>query len=103
MSDTNFYPLTIADVRPETDTAVCVTFSVADELKEKFRFIQGQFLTLKADIEGEEVRRSYSICSGVNDGHMRVGIKRVKGGKFSKYANDCFAVGQQIEVMPPQG
>lgn len=103
MSDTNFYPLTIADVRPETDTAVCVTFSVADELKEKFRFIQGQFLTLKADIEGEEVRRSYSICSGVNDGHMRVGIKRVKGGEFSNYANDCFAVGQQIEVMPPQG
>jgi len=103
MPDTNFYPLTIADVKAETDTAVCVTFAVDDELKAKFKFIQGQFLTLKADIDGEEVRRSYSICSGVNDGHMRVGIKRVKGGKFSNYANDQFVVGQQIQVMPPQG
>ena len=82
MPDANFYPLTIADVRPETDTAVCVTFSVADELKEKFRFIQGQFLTLKADIDGEEIRRSYSICSGVNDGHMRVGHQTRQGWKI---------------------
>lgn len=103
MPDTRFYPLTIADVRPETDTAVCITFTVPDEVKEKFRFIQGQFLTLKADINGEEVRRSYSVCSGVHDGCLRVGIKRVKGGKFSNYANDCFTVGQQIDVMPPQG
>ena len=99
--ETNFYPLTIAEVKPETDTAACITFAVSDELKDKFNFIQGQFLTLKADIDGEEVRRSYSICSSVNDGHMRVGIKRVKGGKFSNYANDHFTVGQQIEVMPP--
>jgi ring-1,2-phenylacetyl-CoA epoxidase subunit PaaE len=54
-------------------------------------------------IDGEDVRRSYSICSGVNDGHMRVGIKRVKNGKFSNYANDTFKVGMSIDVMPPQG
>lgn len=103
MSDTHFYPLTIADVRPETDTAVCVTFAVPDELKDAFRFKQGQFLTLKADIDGEDVRRSYSICSGVPDGHLRVGIKRVKGGRFSNYANDTFKTGYTLEVMPPQG
>lgn len=103
MSDTNFYSLKIADVQPETDTAVCITFAVPTELKEKFKFIQGQFLTLRAQIDGEDVRRSYSICSGVNDGHLRVGIKRVKGGKFSNYANDHFKPGTSVEVMPPQG
>lgn len=80
MSDSGFHPLTIADVRPETDTAICVTFQVPDDLREKFRFIQGQFLTLEASVDGEDLRRSYSICSGINDGHMRIGIKRVKGG-----------------------
>lgn len=99
----NFYPLTISDVQPETDTAIRVTFAVPAELQETFRFKQGQFLTLRAEINGEDVRRSYSICSGVSDGHMRVGIKRVKGGRFSNYANDNFKVGDTVEVMPPQG
>lgn len=103
MSNTHFYTLTIADVQPETDTAVCVTFNVPEALRDKFRFIQGQFLTLQTNIEGENVRRSYSICSGANDGHMRVGIKRVKNGQFSNYANDNFKAGDKIEVMPPQG
>ncbi|WP_299177380.1 1,2-phenylacetyl-CoA epoxidase subunit PaaE [uncultured Neptuniibacter sp.] len=103
MSDTNFYTLKIADVQPETDTAICVSFAVPEELKEKFNFIQGQFLTLRAMIDGEDVRRSYSICSGVNDGHMRVGIKRVKNGQFSNYANDTFKPGMSVDVMPPQG
>ncbi|HSH57492.1 MAG TPA: 1,2-phenylacetyl-CoA epoxidase subunit PaaE [Halomonas sp.] len=103
MSDTNFYTLRIADVQPETDTAIRVTFDVPEALKETFRFIQGQFLTLRTKIDGEEVRRSYSICSGVKDGHMRVGIKRVKNGLFSNYANDHFKRGMEIDVMPPQG
>jgi len=103
MSDTNFYTLKIAEVQPETDSAISVTFAVPEELKGKFKFIQGQFLTLRAMIDGEDVRRSYSICSGVNDGHMRVGIKRVDGGRFSNYANDHFKPGMDIEVMPPQG
>ena len=103
MSDTSFYPLKISDVQPETDTAIRVSFEVPDDLKETFNFKQGQFLTLKADIEGEDVRRSYSICSGVSDGHMRVAIKRVKGGQFSNHANDNFKVGETVEVMPPQG
>ncbi len=103
MSDTNFYTLKVAEVQPETDSAICVTFEVPEELKQKFKFIQGQFLTLRAMIDGEDVRRSYSICSGVNDGHMRVGIKRVQDGRFSNYANDHFKPGVEVEVMPPQG
>lgn len=103
MSDTNFYKLGIADVHPETDTAVCLNFNVPESLRETFRFIQGQFLTLRANINGKEVRRSYSICSGVNDGSLRVAIKRVKNGRFSNYANDHFKAGDEVEVMPPQG
>lgn len=103
MSDMNFYPLTITDVQPETDSAICVSLAVPESLQSKFEFIQGQFLTLKADIDGKEVRRSYSICSGVNDAQLRVGIKRVEGGIFSNFANDSFKVGDRVEVMPPQG
>ena len=103
MSDTCFYPLTIAEVRPETDSAVCISFAVPGALKDTFRFIQGQFLTLRATIDEDEVRRSYSICSGVNDGHLRIGIKRVRNGQFSNFANDIFKVGGTVDVMPPQG
>lgn len=103
MSETTFYPLTLATVRAETDTAICATFAIPEHLTQTFRFIQGQFLTLRCYIEGEEVRRSYSICSGINDGKLQVGIKRVRGGKFSNYANDHFKAGMQVDVMPPQG
>jgi len=103
MSDTHFYPLTINYLQPETDTAVCIGFDIPAELQETFQFVQGQFVTLRAIIAGEEVRRSYSICSGVHDGHLRVAIKRVKNGQFSNFANDEFALGDTVEVMPPQG
>ncbi len=103
MSTPQFYPLTIADVQPETDSAVCLTFDVPEDLKSTFQFKQGQYLTLQASIDGQEVRRSYSICSGVNDGDIRVGIKRVEGGLFSNFANDKLAKGDTVMVMPPQG
>ena len=103
MSDSHFYPLTIKDIRSETDTAVCVSFDIPEELQDKFKFIQGQFLTLKADIEGDDIRRSYSICSGVDDGVLQVGIKRVRDGLFSNYANEHFKIGSRVDVMPPQG
>ena len=64
MSDTNFYPLTITDVHPETDSAICITLGVPEALQSVFRFTQGQFLTFRAHIKGKEVRRCYSICSG---------------------------------------
>lgn len=98
-----FYPLTISHVREETASSICVTFDVPADLEEMFRFKQGQFLTMRAVIDGEEVRRSYSICSGVHDGHMRVGIKRVNGGRFSNFANDNFRPGVVVDVMAPQG
>ena len=103
MTSNQFQLLTIASVEKETDTAVCVSFEVPDENKADFEFIQGQYLTLKADIDGQEVRRSYSICSGVDDGLLRVAIKRVEGGVFSTWANESLQAGMRIEVMPPQG
>ncbi len=98
-----FYPLTISDVRNETDSAVCLTFDVPKHLIETFRFIQGQYLTLKAEIDGSEARRSYSICSGVDDGTLRVAVKRIEGGVFSTFANEKLGKGEVIEVMPPKG
>jgi ring-1,2-phenylacetyl-CoA epoxidase subunit PaaE len=98
-----FHPLRIDSVRPETREAVAVTFAVPPELRESFRFTQGQHLTLRADIEGEDVRRSYSICSGVDDGRLRIAIKRVPGGQFSNWANVHLKPGQTVEVMPPMG
>lgn len=103
MKKNKFYSLNISDVRQETKMAICVTLDVPEELINKFKFKQGQFLTFKAKINGEEVLRSYSICSGVQEGVLQVAIKRVKDGKFSNYANDNFKVGGSIEVMPPQG
>ena len=103
MTDTNFYTLTIGEVKPETETAVRVSFIVPEALKDTFAFNPGQFLTLQTTVDGTSVRRSYSICSGVDDGHLRVGIKRVRGGVFSNHANDHFKAGDAIEVMPPQG
>jgi len=103
MSDTSFYALNIASVKPETDSAVCISFDIPEKLKQIFTFNPGQFLTLQITINGKKVRRSYSICSGVADKQLKVGIKRIKNGVFSNYANDHFASGDCIEVMPPQG
>lgn len=103
MNDTNFYKLNVAAVVPETDTAVQVIFDIPGELKTKYDFIQGQYLTLKQTINGEDVRRSYSICSAVGDEQLRVGIKKIDDGVFSTYANEQLKAGDILEVMPPQG
>lgn len=99
----DLHTLTVASVEPETDEAIKVSFKVPDELADVFEFRQGQYLTLESEIDGENVRRSYSICSGVNDEAMQVAIKRVEGGVFSNYANDTLKSGDTIQVMPPQG
>ena len=99
----DFHPLTISDIRKETDDAVCLTFDVPAGLSEAYRFTQGQYLTLKAHIDGTEVRRSYSICSGVDDGTLRVAVKKVAGGVFSSYANENLSKGDRVDVMPPRG
>lgn len=98
-----FYPLTVARVANETRDAIVVTFAVPPELKEAFRYVQGQHLTLRAHIHGEDVRRSYSICSAVQDERLRVAIKRTPGGVFSTWANDTLKAGDTLDVMPPMG
>jgi ring-1,2-phenylacetyl-CoA epoxidase subunit PaaE len=103
MSSIKFHTLTIADIRRETADCVSIAFQIPTELKAVFAFTQGQYLTLKKEINGEEVRRSYSICSSPNDEELRVAIKKVEGGKFSTFANDHLSIGEKIEVMPPMG
>jgi len=103
MNDSQFYPLQIAEIRPETDSAVCLCFVVPDELQKTFSFTQGQYLTLRQQINGEDIRRSYSICSGVDDGRLQVAIKAIEGGLFSQYAHNSLKAGDSIEVMPPKG
>lgn len=98
-----FHTLTITDVREETKDCCSIAFEVPVILEKKYEFIQGQYLTLKADINGEEVRRSYSICSGPNEEELRVAIKQVPNGKFSTYANQYLKKGDQLEVMTPTG
>ena len=107
MATPQFHSLRIREVRPETADAVSVSFEVPPELREQYRFTQGQFVTLKAHVDGEETRRSYSICVGVTDydrdGELRIGIKRVRGGRFSNFAFDTLQAGHWVDVMTPDG
>jgi ring-1,2-phenylacetyl-CoA epoxidase subunit PaaE len=98
-----FHRLAVVKVERETRDAVAITFSVPDALAEPFRFASGQHLTLRADIGGEDVRRSYSICSGVRDGSLRIAVKRNPGGVFSEWANETLKAGDTLDVMPPLG
>jgi len=98
-----FHALSIADVRRETPDAVSIAFAVPDAVKADFAFTSGQYLTLKTRIGAEEVRRSYSICSGLDDGELRIAVKRLDGGLFSCFANENLKIGDTIEVMPPMG
>ena len=98
-----FHTLRIASLRRETEDAVSLTFDVPDALRAAYRFTPGQYLTLRARIDGEDVRRSYSICSGLDDGELRVAIKRVPGGAFSTWANATLREGDTLSVMTPDG
>ncbi|THG85303.1 phenylacetate-CoA oxygenase/reductase subunit PaaK [Pseudomonas sp. A-1] len=98
-----FHTLTIREVRPETRDTVSVAFTVPAELRDSFHYTQGQHLVMRTQIDGEEVRRTYSICSAVSEDDLRVAIKRVDGGLFSNFANDQLKAGQTLEVMPPAG
>lgn len=100
---TEFYPLTISKVERQTTDSVAVNFTVPDNLKEKFKYTQGQHLTLKVDLNGQDIRRSYSICKGVDSQELQVGIKAIDDGIFSNYANTELKAGMTLEVMPPQG
>jgi ring-1,2-phenylacetyl-CoA epoxidase subunit PaaE len=98
-----FHPLRVRAVTPDTSEAVVVSFDVPPELQPVFGFTQGQYLTLRKDIAGQDLRRSYSICAGVDDGELRVGVRKVKGGVFSNWINEHLKPGDTINVMAPQG
>jgi ring-1,2-phenylacetyl-CoA epoxidase subunit PaaE len=93
----------VADVRRETAEAVSIAFAVPDALRDAYRFAAGQNLTLKATLGGEEIRRCYSICSGVDDGELRVAVKRQEGGVFSGFCNARLKRGDLVDVMTPAG
>lgn len=98
-----FYPLRVSAVTQDTRDAVVVTLDPRPEDRAAFDFIQGQYLTFRRDFNGEELRRSYSICAGRGEGALRVGIKRVDGGAFSTWANDRLRPGDVLEAMAPMG
>lgn len=98
-----FHSLTITAIDQLTPEAVALTFGVPQELSATFSFVAGQYITLKANVNGQEVRRAYSISSAPASGQIRVGIKKVPNGTFSVYANETLKVGDVLEVLPPEG
>ena len=99
----NFHSLTIKEVVRETPKSVSIVFNVPDDLKPTFKFTAGQYITIKKEIDGEELRRSYSICSTPNSGELKVSVKEVADGRFSSYANNELKAGDQLEVFLPEG
>lgn len=98
-----FHSLKVSDLQKETEDCTSIAFEVPKEIKANFAFKQGQYLTMRTQIEGQEVRRSYSICSGPSDGELRVAVKQVPEGLFSTFANHNLLVGDTLDVMPPMG
>jgi ring-1,2-phenylacetyl-CoA epoxidase subunit PaaE len=107
MSAPRFHPLTVKRVSPEAAGSVAITFQVPADQREAFAFEPGQFLTLRAQVNGQDVRRNYSISSPrsrfVQTGELEVGIRPVEGGVFSNWAATAIQVGDTISVMPPDG
>ena len=99
----HFHTLEIKKIQKETDDCVSISFKVPEELKNLFQFKQGQNLTIRKKIKGEELRRSYSICTSPFDNELKVAVKKAKGGVFSTYANEEIKEGDFLDVMPPTG
>jgi ring-1,2-phenylacetyl-CoA epoxidase subunit PaaE len=98
-----FHRLAVNELRRESSDAVSLTFAIPHELADDYHFAPGQYLTLRTTMDGEEVRRSYSICSGPDDGELRIAVKKVDGGAFSNWAADELKAGDQLDVMTPTG
>lgn len=98
-----FHSLKVIDVRRETADAVSIAFEIPAELKSAYAFKQGQYLTLRKEINGEEIRRNYSVCVSPLDEELRVAIKQVPQGRFSTFANQLLQIGDELDVMTPMG
>ncbi len=98
-----FHKLTIKDIHKETNKAVTISFNVPQGLKEIFVFKAGQYITLKTSVNGNEVRRDYSLCSSPKSGELKVAVKEIKDGTFSAYANTQLKAGDVLDVAPPKG
>jgi len=98
-----FHKLTVSEIRRETADALSLAFRVPASLREDYGYAPGQYLTLRTTIDGEEVRRSYSICSGLDDDELRVVIKRLAGGAFSGWVSESLRAGDSLDVMTPDG
>ena len=98
-----FHNLKVVDIYKETEDTSVITFNVPSDLHQTFKFRQGQHLTLKADLNGEDVRRSYSLCSSPTEGKWQVAVKLIPGGKFSTFVNEDLKAGDSLEVMAPSG
>lgn len=99
----HFHQLKVKSIRAETDSCVSVSFDIPPDLKDLFAFKQGQNITVKAMVEGEDLRRSYSICSSPFENQLRIAVKKVDRGKFSAWINDQLKAGDMVEVLPPTG
>jgi len=99
----HFHPIKVAQVKRETSDSVAISLDIPNEHSKDFLYAPGQYLTFRTHINGEEVRRSYSICSVPSDGRIQVGIKQVEGGLFSTWANKKLKAGDTLEAMPPLG
>ncbi|MEA3079986.1 MAG: ring,2-phenylacetyl-CoA epoxidase subunit PaaE [Sphingomonadales bacterium] len=99
----HFHSLKVAEIVPETDEAVSIRFEIPPEMREAFAFRAGQHLTLRATINGEEVRRNYSLCTAPAEGDWMVTVKRIGSGLFSNWVGDQLKAGDTIEVMVPHG
>lgn len=103
MHDKYFNQLSVVKIENKTKDCVAVTFDIPKELEHKFKFKAGQYLTLKIEINGEELRRSYSICSATDESKITIAIKKLDGGKFSTWANTKLKIGDTLDIMAPTG
>jgi ring-1,2-phenylacetyl-CoA epoxidase subunit PaaE len=98
-----FYSLTVSDIRRLTPESVAIDFEVPESLKDTFAYKAGQYITLRMQQGGEELRRAYSLSSAPGSGKWTIGVKKVPEGQFSVYANEKLKAGDALEVMPPEG
>lgn len=101
MSD--FHTLQIANLEKETPNSVSITFDIPDSLTPIFSYKAGQYITIKHTLDGNEIRRAYSIHTAPASKQLKVGVKKVEGGSFSVFANESLKIGDSLEVMPPEG